>query len=104
MDGVLHSCARNIVMSEMSFYSTVFELVEFLIKTTLTTTSKKLIITYIDDAPDESLAERARSAIRRYMQKELPSLDEVREKSKSEELSRMDHLVLKMEYEATRVK
>ncbi len=57
---------------------------------------------YIDEAPENNLAERARTAIRRYMQKEIPTLDELRKKTQTEELSKMDHLVLKMEYEASR--
>jgi prophage DNA circulation protein len=90
-------------VSEASFFTAVFALIEFLAKTTLTTTSKKLILNYIAEASDGHLVGRARSAIRRYMQTEVPSLDEIREKSKTEELSKIDHLVLKMEYEATRV-
>ncbi len=86
-----------------AFFSTVFALVEFLAKTTLTTTSKKLLMAYIEEASEGSAAGRVRSAIKRYMQTEVPSLDEIREKSKTEELSKLDHLVLKMEFEASRM-
>lgn len=85
------------------FLSTVFSLVEFLAKTTLTTTSKKLLMAYLEEASEGSPAGRVRSAIRRYMQTEVPSLDEIREKSKTQELSKLDHLVLKMEFEASRL-
>jgi hypothetical protein len=87
----------------MSFLNAVFALVEQLTANTVTVTSKRLLINYINEAPDGLLVQRARSAIRRYIQKELPSLEEIREKSKREELSKIDNLVLKMEYEATRV-
>ncbi len=90
-------------MSETAFLGAVFALVEFLAKTTITTSSKKLIIAYLNDAPGTKPAEKARSAIRRYIQEEVPSLEKIREKSKTEDLSELDHLVLKMEYEATRL-
>jgi hypothetical protein len=89
-------------MSETVFYNTVFELVEFLTKDVLTNTSKRLLMTYVKEAGEDSPAAQGRSAIKRYIQKELPTLEEIREKSKTEELSKLDHLVLKMEYEATR--
>jgi hypothetical protein len=88
----------------MNFLETVFDLVEFLSRNTVATTSKKLLINYINEAADGKLVDRARSAILRYIQKELPSLEEIRKKSKTGELSKLDHLVLKMEFEATRVR
>jgi hypothetical protein len=89
-------------VSETRFYNSFFELVEMITANTINVSSKRLLMNYIVEAQDAQLGQRARSAIRRYMQKELPSLDELRLKSKSEELSRLDHLVLKMEYEASR--
>jgi hypothetical protein len=86
-----------------AFFSTIFALVEFLAKTTLTNTSKRLIMTYVEEAPEGTPAGRVRSAIRRYMQAEVPSLDEIREKTKTQELTKLDHLVLKMEFEASRL-
>ncbi len=88
----------------MSFLTTVFDLVEFLSKDVLNTTSKKLLINYLNEAQEGGWAERARSTIQRYIQKELPSLEEIREKSRTTELSKMDHLVLKMEHEASRLR
>jgi hypothetical protein len=90
-------------MNQMRFLTTVFELVEFLSRDLLTNTSKRLLINYLNEAREDTWAQRARSVIRRYIQKELPTLDEVREKSRTSELSKMDHLILKMEYEAGRV-
>lgn len=90
-------------MAAESFYSSVFALVEFLAKTTLTNTSKRLLMAYVEEAAEGSAAGRVRSAIRRYMQVEVPSLDEIRQKSRTEELSKLDHLVLKMEFEASRL-
>jgi uncharacterized membrane protein len=91
-------------LSQMSFLTTVFDLVEFLSRNTLTTTSKKLLITYLNEAREGGWADRARSTIQRYIQKELPSLEEIQEKSRTMELSKMDHLVLKMEHEARRLR
>jgi hypothetical protein len=88
----------------MSFLTTVFDLVEFLSRDLLTTTSKKLLINYLNEAREGEWAGRARATIQRYIQKELPTLEEIREKSRTTELSKMDHLVLKMEHEASRLR
>jgi hypothetical protein len=91
-------------VDQMPFLTTFFDLIEFLSRNTLTTTSKKLLIAYLNEATDATMAERARSAIVRYIQKEVPTLDEIREKAATQELSKMDHLILKMEHEASRLR
>jgi hypothetical protein len=96
-------CYIEMQMSETLFTNAIFDLVEFLTRDVITNTSKRLLMTYIKEAQEGSPAAQARSAIKRYIQKELPTLQEIREKSKTEELSKLDHLVLKMEYEATRI-
>jgi hypothetical protein len=69
----------------------------------LRTTSKKLIINYINESKHLHLIDRARVAVKRYTQEDIPSLEEIRAKSEREELSLLDHLLLKMEYEARRL-
>lgn len=86
------------------FYNSVFALVEAVAHTRLPNTSKTLLMAYIAESDEESLAARARSAIVRYVQKELPTLEELRAKSRTKELSKLDHLVLRMEYAALRVR
>ena len=90
-------------MGEMSFLLAVFAVIEHLNKSELTTTSKKLIIAYVNVASGLSIAEKARNAVRRYTQMVLPSLESIREKSRTVELDALDHLVLKLEYEASRM-
>ena len=90
-------------MDQMGFLTKFFDLIEFLSRNTLTTTSKKLLIAYVNEATEGTMSGRARSAIQRYIQKEIPTLEEIREKSKTQELSREDHLILKMEHEAARL-
>lgn len=87
----------------MSFYLAVFGVIEHLTKSELTTTSKKLLITYLDQADGETPSERAREAVRRYAQTVLPSLESIREKHRTVELDELDDLVLKLEYEAARL-
>lgn len=87
----------------MSFLLAIFAIIEHLNKSELTTTSKKLIIAYVNEASDISFAERARAAVRRYTETVLPSLESIREKSRTVKLDKLDHLVLKMEYEASRL-
>ncbi len=90
-------------MSQMSFLTAVFDLVEFLSRDTLTATSKRLLIAYLNEAQEGEWSGRARATIKRYIQKEVPTLEEIQEKSRTTELSKVDHLVLKMEHEARRL-
>ncbi|HUI69311.1 MAG TPA: hypothetical protein VL354_02245 [Spirochaetia bacterium] len=91
-------------MSEMSFLLAVFAVIEHLNKSELTTTSKKLIIAYLNEADGEEPVVRAREAIRRYTETVLPALESIRTKAKTVKLDKLDHLVLKLEYEASRLR
>jgi hypothetical protein len=88
----------------MSFLLAVFAIIEHLNKSELNTTSKKLIIAYVNDAKNLSYADKARTAVRRYTQTVLPALQSIRRKARTAELDALDHLVLKLEYEASRVR
>ncbi len=90
-------------MDEMSFLLAVFAVIEHLNRSELTTTSKKLIIAYLNEASGVSYSDKARIAVRRYSQTVLPTLESIREKSRTTELDALDHLVLKLEYEASRL-
>lgn len=90
-------------VGEMSFLLSIFAVIEHLNKSDLTNTSKKLIINYVNEASGEGMAQKARTAIWKYTQTVLPSLDSIRQKSTSQKLDKLDHLVLKMEYQASRV-
>ena len=90
-------------MDEMSFLLALFAVIEHLNKSELTTTSKKLLIAYLNEASGFSYSEKARIAVRRYCQTVLPALDSIREKSRTVELDALDHLVLKLEFEASRL-
>ena len=91
-------------MSEMSFLLAVFAVIEHLNKSELTTTSKKLIIAYVNEATGEELVEKAREAVRRYTETVLPTLASIRAKARTVKLDKLDHLVLKLEYEGARLK
>jgi hypothetical protein len=90
-------------MSEMGFLLSVFAIIEHLHKSELTATSKKLVISYINEAGGENWAEKARAAVRRYCEIVLPSLQSIREKAATAKLDALDHLVLRMEYQAERL-
>jgi len=91
-------------MGEMGFLIAIFAIIEHLNQSELTTTSKKLIINYVNEAADLSAVEKARAAVRRYTQIVLPSLESLREKAKTKKLDPLDHLVLKLEYQASRLR
>jgi hypothetical protein len=82
------------------YLRSVFTLIENIIHIELSDQGRGVIENYLDTAAAVDMAEKARYAIYRYTQIELPSLDEIRQKNKNESLSDMDHLILKMEYEA----
>jgi hypothetical protein len=82
------------------YLRSVFTLIENIIHIELSDQGRGVIENYLDTAAAVDMAEKARYAIFRYTQIELPSLDEIRQKNKNESLSDMDHLILKMEYEA----
>jgi hypothetical protein len=88
----------------MSFLLSVFALIEHLNKSELPNTSKRLIINYINEASETGMADKARAAIWKYTQTVPPSLASIRQKSTSQKLDKLDHLVLKMEYQASRLK
>ncbi len=87
----------------MSYLLAIFAVVEHLNKSELPTTSKKLIIAYANEASGGSFMEKARAAVHRYTQTVLPSLQSIQEKSRTQKLDKLDHLVLKLEYEASRL-
>lgn len=87
----------------MSFLLSIFAVIEHLNKSELPATSKRLIINYVNSAEGEEPSEKARAAIWKYTQTVLPSLDAIRRKSTSQKLDKLDHLVLKMEWEASRL-
>lgn len=91
-------------MGEMGFLLAIFAIIEHLNQSELPTTSKKLIINYVNEAADLSAVEKARAAVRRYTQIVLPSLESLREKAKTKKLDPLDHLVLKLEYQASRLR
>jgi hypothetical protein len=90
-------------MKEQALMSAVFELVEHLTKSELTNIAKTLIYNYFSGSERPTTRERAREAVFRYAQcKSLPTLNEIRKKTR-EQLDKLEHLVLRMEYEGMRL-
>ncbi|MBN2352132.1 MAG: hypothetical protein JXD23_06130 [Spirochaetales bacterium] len=90
-------------MKEQALMSAVFDLVEHLTKSELTNIAKTLIYNYFAGSERPTARERAREAVFRYAQcKSLPTLNDVRKKSR-EQLNKLEHLVLRMEYEGMRL-
>jgi len=88
----------------MSFLLSVFAVIEHLNKSELPNTSKRLIINYVNEASGAGMAEKARAAIWKYTHTVIPTLAALRQKAVSQKLAKLDHLVLKMEYEAARLR
>lgn len=87
-------------MREQQFQDAVYAVIEFLTKAELTDQGKKLIVSYYNESSGKNPAAKAREAITRYTVEPLPSLEQIRVKSKTQELDELDHLILKLEYQA----
>ncbi|RPJ07742.1 MAG: hypothetical protein EHM28_06175 [Spirochaetaceae bacterium] len=93
-------------MLDRAFCFSVFAIIERLLKSEITNTSRQLIVNYIEEADGDTYSEKARAAIFRYSNEKIPSLEEIRNKANAQSkdsLSILEHLVLKMEYEASRI-
>ncbi len=87
-------------MGKVTYLRSVFTIIEKIIHIELSDQGRGVIENYLDTAGADDFAEKARYAIFRYTQLELPSLEDIREKNKTGELNEMDHLILKMEHES----
>ncbi|MFP4364586.1 MAG: hypothetical protein ACLFR1_12050 [Spirochaetia bacterium] len=86
---------------EHPFNQSIYNLIEFLTQTELRNTSKRLVDSYMDDRRCRTYTDKARFAVQRYTQEEIPTLDELKEKNNTgAQLSTFDHMVLKMLYQA----
>jgi hypothetical protein len=90
-------------MDEKDLMFAIFGVVEYITKAELTNIAKTLMYNYYKGSEKAGAAEKAREVVFRYTQcKSLPRLDEIRKKT-GPQLDRLEHLVLKMEFEAKRV-
>jgi hypothetical protein len=89
--------------SEKKFLHAVFRIIEHINEAELRNSSKRLIITYINESKAGTFSEKGRSAISKHTQQPVPSLEDIRTRSKVSDIDALDHLVLKMEYEADRL-
>jgi hypothetical protein len=85
-------------VSESLLIAAVFELVERVTGAEMTNSARRLIIEYYREAPGATPSERARQAVRRYAQWDVPSLDEIRERHQAGTMEDVDWRVLKMEH------
>lgn len=81
----------------------IFGLVEHATKAELTNDGRKLLVMYFRSSAGETAALRARAAIRRYAQRDVPSMDEVRERHRAGAMNDLDWAVLKVENEARKL-
>lgn len=91
-------------MGKTAYLRSIFSIIERVIKIEMTDQGRGVVENYLDSAAAEDYAEKARYAIFRYTEIELPSLEDIRRKNKTEPLSEMDHLILKMEYESKQLR
>jgi hypothetical protein len=77
----------------------MFRLTEYLINFELGNRARRLIVYYFNQSRNRSVGGRAREAVERYCQLEIPMVTELRNKPR-EELDIVDHLVLQLEHEA----
>ena len=85
-------------MGKVRYLRSIFSIIEKIIQFEMTDQGRGVIENYLKAADADDMAQKARYAIFRYTQIELPTLDDIRKKNKTAPLSEMDHLILKMEY------
>jgi hypothetical protein len=90
-------------MQEGGLLNAIFELVERFTQAELTSSGRRLLITYFRTCPEDTAAGRARGAIRRYAQWDPPSMDAVREHHQAGAMEDLDWRVLKVENEARKL-
>jgi hypothetical protein len=88
-------------MDQMPFLNSVFAVTESITKAELTNTSKRLIISYINQSTQLPLIERSIQAIIRYTQTQIPTPDQIRQGSQSADM--ISQLILKLESEASKL-
>jgi hypothetical protein len=79
-------------LDQMPFLNSVFAVIEHITRAELTNTSKRLVISYINQSTNLPLLERALQAVVRYTQAQLPAEDPA-----------MKSLMLNLESEASRL-
>ena len=89
-------------MGREQLRSAIFEAIEYITQMELRVSSKRLILGYFNMSKRENSAERAREAVRRYTQTELPTLEEILSRSRENRATRLDRLLLAVEREARR--
>jgi hypothetical protein len=90
-------------MVEKSLLFAIFNVIEFINESELPNPGRMLILNYYQEAAHDSKIEKAREAIIRYTQCEsLPLLADIQKKTAAQ-LSKLDHLILKLEFEAKKL-
>jgi hypothetical protein len=90
-------------MEERALMFAIFGVIEHVTKAELTNIAKTLIYNYYKSSERPTARERARDVVFRYAQcKSLPALEDIRRKTR-DQLDKLEHLVLRMDYEAMRI-
>jgi hypothetical protein len=93
---------KELVLNQMPFLNAVFAVIEFITKAELTNTSKKLVISYLNQSTDLPLVERAHQAIARYTQTRIPAPDQGRQEAQPPHM--LKQLLQRLEGEASRLR
>ncbi len=87
------------------FVNSVIKIVEHLSRAEITKYAYKIILNYLDEYDEYDYSACARYTIKKYLTRDIPTLEEIRQKHKATgRLDELDRLVLKMEYEAEKLK
>ncbi len=89
-------------MGREELRAAIFETIEFITQMELRVSSKRLILGYFNMSQQPDSPSRARHAVERYTQTDLPTLEELRNRKAKQSLTRLDRLVMTMEIEARR--
>lgn len=87
------------------FVNSVIKVIEHLSRAEITKYAYKIILNYLDEYDEYDYSACARYTVKKYLSRDIPTLEEIRQKHKAAgRLDELDKLVLKMEYEAEKLK
>lgn len=89
-------------MGREALRTAIFDTIEYVTQMELRVSSKRLILGYFNMSKMENSPLRAREAVERYTQTELPTLGEIQIRNRENRMTRLDKLILAMEGEARR--
>ena len=90
-------------MDETALLNSIFKVIECITDGELGKPGRQLAATYFKNSDLPRLIERARWAVRRYAQMDIPGMPEIKVRYEAKSLEEVDYLILDMEEQARKL-